>query len=268
MPKGRDELNLTPEQIAAPGAMNLLMIYDELLLVSSRVGLAKYFLPFILVITALIFYANGFQYDYTATTGFRTYFSWQMLPFYLIADAIAIAIWLWDLRYLRRYRLGLPKRLRRAGLVERLAAGPGMLPDIFAYTSFPWRLFLGARPKDFKHTVRLLVWNLDWYLLPEPRPYFRFSWLYALAYCAWAIMQLGFAIVQFAGGPSVTSMSAEVFGTDVQCCSFTLFWLAIGLLLGHEALRLNACARTLLNEVELRLTGPDGAPEEVRTITT
>jgi hypothetical protein len=267
--KGRTDQGIAPEELLEHGTRHMLVLLNEVRRVASRMVLAKSLIPIVVTFSFGLFWmdgaiagivdslanqlAPGIQHEPLAG------FCWRLFPAYLIAGAAMLTIWLVDLRYFHRLSLGLPERIRRAGIIERLAAGPGALPDIFAYTSFPWRLYLGARPKTFKHTARLLAANLDWYLLPEPRKYFRWYWAYLTCYFMFTIAQLSCTLASFFSVTQVPAPDPNLMNISILGFTVVVFLEAVTLLLSHEALRLGACAKALQQEVQLRLTGPGAA---------
>ena len=91
-------------------------------------------------------------------------------------SALAAAVVLLQRHRLNRYRGTVSGSIAAAGNIERLALGAGELPDIFSHTAYPWKLFLGRPPRTLAQQAKLLAHHLDWYLLREPRPYFRVDW--------------------------------------------------------------------------------------------
>ena len=274
--KGERRRRKAEPEVPSGALQQLTILYDELLLVSSRVEWAKYTIPIMVAFSFVLFWVGGTldgilngltaRLAPSGQPGSADGFSWQLFPAYLIAGVATLAIWLANLNHIRHFRLVLPRRVRRAGLVERLAMGPEALPDIFAYTPFPWRLFLGARPTAFKHTARLLATHLDWYLLPEPRTYFRFRLVYLTCNFMFVLVYLGFAITWFSGVPQFPQLGAGEVNMSILSLSVIVLLQAMSLMLTHEALRLEACAKVLMWEVELRLAGPGGEPEQQRKI--
>ena len=102
----------------------------------------------------------------------------------IIAVAVlAVVIAIWETRRLAAYERILIGAFDQSGILQRIALGWDQLPDIHRYTPWPWRYFLGARPSKLAGWVKLLTYNLDWYLF-DPRPLIRTQWMaYALAGC-------------------------------------------------------------------------------------
>ena len=77
---------------------------------------------------------------------------------------------------LEQYRSALPRRIRTAGLLKRLALDREEIGAIYDYVPFPWSLYLGHRPHGLRDSLRLLTCNLDWYLA-EPKRYVNPYWV-------------------------------------------------------------------------------------------
>jgi len=68
------------------------------------------------------------------------------------------------------------RKLEGSGLAERWMLGSNEVMEAWQSTPYFWRvLFLGPPPNTAKRAVKVLTYNLDWFIQP-PRAYFRLSW--------------------------------------------------------------------------------------------
>lgn len=124
-------------------------------------------LPFLLRIGYELFYlslattgrivSSAFEVDYSSAS--------VVIPLGLLAIALAALMY----GLLRNYHRSIPQRIERSGVLEKLAQGPGGLPDVSDYAVFPLNLVAKSRRVSFKQQVFDFVLNLNWYLNENPK---------------------------------------------------------------------------------------------------
>lgn len=171
----------------------------------------------------------------------------------LLFACCAAGIALRETRMLRRYEIRLGERLEQSGLVERIALGHSQLPDIHRHTPWPWRLFLGGRPQRLAGWVKLIAYNVEWYL-SEPRALIRPQWLAYALLILMAVANVVLVLLDTAG--ALVPGAAYLHGLFRLSAMSTLgLIIPVSWIANHFQARQGIAARLLHDVLRRRLTG-------------
>jgi len=173
---------------------------------------------------------------------------------WLLICALAVAAFTlaaWETVLLREYKIRTGERLMHSGVIERLALGWEHVCEIYDHVQLPWSLFLGPRPRSLHRSVRLLAYNLDWYLL-EPRSMVRPQWVVYII--TFTVMPLLALLIIWNPAGLVTTVFSGDFVPWLIIAEMALV-IPVSWVANHYQARQHIAARLLHDEMVRRMRG-------------